>query len=279
MTANNDVDVAAPDEPQGFLPRAIIALDRKLCSYYARASAVGNREFFDVEDFPWVKAIEADWRKVRAELDALRPYVAHMPNFQDIQKGVSETLTQGDDWKTFFFYAYGLKMVGNCRRCPETTRLLQKMPGMKTAFFSILAPGMHLPPHRLYKGVLRLHLGLIIPEPAEMCAIRVGSQIRHWQEGRVMIFDDVFEHEAWNRTDEVRVVLFVDIMRPMSVPANMLNSVMTWVIAFSPLVLSALGNYFRWEKRFEAITNQDAGRSRNLLPDFLKSINGIRLGK
>ncbi|OBH52601.1 aspartyl/asparaginyl beta-hydroxylase domain-containing protein [Mycobacterium sp. E2479] len=266
MTGTNVANTATFDEQQKFLLRTLTALDRKLCAYFGRASLVGDREFFDEQDFPWVKAIEADWRKIRAELDTLLPYLSHMPNFQDIQKGVAESLTQGDDWKTFFFYAYGVKSVGNCRRCPETSKVLRQIPGMKTAFFSILAPGKHIPPHRgLYKGVLRLHLGLVIPEPTDMCAIRVGSQTRHWQEGRVMIFDDVFEHEAWNRTDGVRVVLFVDIMRPMGFLANMLNSVITRGIALSPLVLGALNNHRRWEKRFEAITNQGDRQSADLV--------------
>ncbi len=91
-----------------------------------------------------------------------------------------------------------------------------------------------------------------------MCAIRVGSEIRHWEEGRVMIFDDVFEHEAWNRTDGTRAVLLIDVMRPMRFPANVLNSALLWTIAFSPIVLGRLGGYLRWEKRFEAIVNQDA---------------------
>ncbi|ORB61083.1 aspartyl beta-hydroxylase [Mycolicibacterium tusciae] len=225
---------------------------------YCRASLLGDHEFFDVKDFPWVGAVEADWRKVRTELDALLPYAADMPNFQDISKD-QKALSQDDGWKTFFFYAYGIKAGPNCRRCPETTKLLKKIPGMKTAFFSILAPGKHLPPHRgPYKGVLRLHLALLVPEPTEMCAIRVGSETRHWEEGRVMIFDDTFEHEAWNRTDGVRVVLFVDIMRPMRFPANMINSAMAWLIALSPFVLGNLGSYFRWEKRFEAVVNQNA---------------------
>jgi ornithine lipid ester-linked acyl 2-hydroxylase len=73
-----------------------------------------------------------------------------------------------------------------------------------------------------------------------------------------MIFDDTFEHEVWNRTDGVRVILFVDIMRPMRFPANMLNSVMTWVIAFSPYLLGSGANYLRSEKRFEALVNQGA---------------------
>ena len=120
--------------------------------------------------------------KGRRATSSARPWAGRTCRRSKEQK----VLTQDDGWKTFFFYAYGMKAVWNCRRCPETTKLLQQIPGMKTAFFSILAPGKHLPPHTgPYKGVLRLHLGLLIPEPAEMCAIRVGSQIRHWQEGRV----------------------------------------------------------------------------------------------
>jgi ornithine lipid ester-linked acyl 2-hydroxylase len=250
------------DETRGLLVRTfgrlVMAFFGALYRLYTRASKLGDHEFFDVSDFPWVESVEADWQKVRAELDALLPYAASMPNFQDISK-VQKALSQDDGWKTFFFYAYGIKAAPNCRRCPETTRLLKQMPGMKTAFFSILAPGKELPPHHgPYKGVLRLHLALKVPEPAELCAIRVGSQTRHWEEGRVMIFDDTFEHEAWNRTDGVRVVLFVDIMRPMRFPANVLNAAMTWLIALSPFVIGNLGSYARWEKRFEAAVNQGA---------------------
>jgi ornithine lipid ester-linked acyl 2-hydroxylase len=250
---------------QGFFVRMRVWLAQfahnlflKLENFLGRASTCGGEEFFNPTDFAWVPAIEADWRKVRAELDTLLPYAAYMPNFQELEPHQKE-LSDDDGWKTFFFYAYGLKALGNCRRCPETTKLLKQMPGMKTAFFSILAPGKHLPPHRgPWKGVLRLHLGLLIPEPAEMCAIRVGSQTRHWQEGRVMIFDDTFEHEAWNRTDGVRVILFVDIMRPLRFPANILNTVLTWVFAVGAIGIGFAGNYLRWEKRFEVLVNQGA---------------------
>lgn len=238
--------------------RLMMAVFGALYRLYTWASIHGDREFFDLEDFLWVEKVEADWRKVRAELDALLPYAADMPNFQDISKE-QKALSQDDGWKTFFFYAYGIKAASNCRRCPETTRVLKNIPGMKTAFFSILAPGKELPPHRgPYKGVLRLHLALLVPEPADKCGIRVGSQTRHWQEGQVMIFDDTFEHEAWNRTEGVRVVLFVDLMRPMRFPANALNAVAAWLIALSPFVLGNLGSYSRWEKRFEAAVNQGA---------------------
>jgi beta-hydroxylase len=249
------------DEHRGALGNAVMRVGRRMVwgldRYFGGASKVGDHAFFDNRDFPWIGRVEADWRKVRAELDALIPYMAHMPNFQDLSP-TQLNLSRDDGWKTYFFYAYGVKAIGNCRRCPETARLLRSMPGMKTAFFSILAPGKHLPPHRgPYKGVLRLHLGLLIPEPAEKCGIRVGTETRHWQEGKVIVFDDTFDHEAWNDTDKTRVVLFVDIMRPMRFPANLLNSAMTWMIALSPFVLGSTGSYLRWERRFEAIVNQD----------------------
>ncbi len=223
--------------------------------FFAAYSKLPNQEFFDNGAFPWVPAIEADWRAVRAELDALMPFVTHMPNFQDLSKDV-RYISQDDGWKTYFFYAYGLKGRRNCRRCPATTKLIKRIPGMKTAFFSILAPGKRLREHRgPYKGVLRLHLALLIPEPAENCGIRVRSETRHWQEGKILIFDDTIVHEAWNQTDKPRVVLFVDVMRPMRFPANLVNAILVWIIALSPFVLGEAGSYLRWERHFEAIVN------------------------
>ena len=100
-------------------------------------------------------------------------------------------------------------------------KLLKRIPGMKTAFFSILGPHKHVPAHRgPFKGVLRLLLAPRIPEPAEKCGIRVGTHTRTWDEGKALVFDDTVRHEVWNHTDGVRVVLFVDVVRPMRFPAN-----------------------------------------------------------
>ncbi len=96
---------------------------------------------------------------------------------------------------------------------------MREIPGMTTAMFSILSPRKHILDHRgPYKGVLRYHLGLIVPREAERCRIRVGEDIRHWEEGKSLIFDDTFNHEVWNDTDETRVVLFVDVLRPLPSP-------------------------------------------------------------
>src|SRR5581483_6553925 len=100
-----------------------------------------------------------------------------------------------------FFCAYGVRVDENCRRCPETTRILKTIPGMQTAFFSILQPDMHIDPHSgPYGGVLRFHLALKVPEPRTACRIRVGGDIRSWEEGKSLVFDDTYEHEAWNES-------------------------------------------------------------------------------
>ena len=142
----------------------------------------------------------------------------HLPNFQDISKDQIE-ITNDDRWKTFFLYGYGFEAKLGVEMCPKTAALMREIPGMKTAMFSILSPRKHILDHRgPYKGVLRYHLGLIVPRKAEKCRIRVGEDIRHWQEGQSLMFDDTFNHEVWNDTDETRVVLFVDVLRPYPPP-------------------------------------------------------------
>jgi Aspartyl/Asparaginyl beta-hydroxylase len=144
--------------------------------FCARYSKVGDHEVFDHRDFPWLPAIEADWRKVRAELDAILPYMAHMQNFHDVLpnyliQALPNYLIQGEGWKKYFFYAFGLQAPKNCRRCPESVKLLKRIPGMKTAFFSILGPHKYVPAHcGPFKGVLRLLLRCAFPNPPRNAA-------------------------------------------------------------------------------------------------------------
>jgi ornithine lipid ester-linked acyl 2-hydroxylase len=215
-------------------------------------SLVGDATFFKLDCFPWVKQIEDNWEVIRDELrDVLEDREA-LPNFQDISKDQIE-ITDDDRWKTYFLYGYGFRSDANCARCPETTRLVEAIPGMTTAMFSILSPRKHILDHRgPYKGVLRYHLGLIVPEDAEACRIRVGDDFRHWREGQSMVFDDTFNHEVWNDTDETRVVLFVDVLRPLPQPEATLNRWIVKAIGYSPFVLDAKRNQEAWEARYRA---------------------------
>ena len=231
---------------------------RWLDGYFGRRSLVGDHTFFAPGDFAWVQDLEAGAPTIRAELDEVLRYQDDLPNFQDISTDQYQ-LTDDDRWKTFFFYGYGFTAGHNVDRCPETARLLRQIPGMTTAMFSIFAPHKRIPPHGgPYKGVLRYHLALMVPEPADACGIRVGNDVRHWEEGKSLVFDDTFEHEAWNDTDGTRVVLFVDFKRPLSGVPRIFNEVVLKLIGFSPFIQDAKARHGAWEKRFEQVRNRAA---------------------
>jgi ornithine lipid ester-linked acyl 2-hydroxylase len=220
--------------------------------FIGRRSLVGDATFFPLERFPWVSHIEDNWTVIREEVDRLLEDHAALPNFQDISKDQIE-ITTDDRWKTFFLYGYGFEAKLGVEMCPRTAALMREIPGMKTAMISILSPGKHILDHRgPYKGVLRYHLGLIVPRDAQSCRIRVGEDIRHWQEGSSLMFDDTFNHEVWNDTEETRVVLFVDVLRPLPFPESAINRAIVRAIGYSPFVLDAKRNQEAWEERFRA---------------------------
>ena len=216
-----------------------------------RYSRVPDRPFFAADQFPWVGTLEANWKTIRAELDEILKTAEDLPNFQDISPD-QKNITQDDRWKSFFLYGYGYKMERNCQKCPQTTRIIESIPGMFTAFFSVLAPGKHIPLHRgPYKGVLRCHLALIVPEPGERCWIEVGGETAHWEAGRCLVFDDTFKHQVRNDTDGTRVVLFLDILRPLRFPGSLLNRVVLQLIKWSPFIQDARRNQRAWERRLD----------------------------
>ncbi|MEY2169402.1 MULTISPECIES: aspartyl/asparaginyl beta-hydroxylase domain-containing protein [unclassified Rhodanobacter] len=121
-------------------------------------------------------------------------------------------------WDAYFLYHHGQRYDAHCAACPQTTALVERMPlsrirehGPET-LFSVLRPGTHILPHRGVTNTrLVAHLPLIVPKG---CALNVGGEIHEWQEGRCATFDDTFEHEAWNRSDETCVVLIYGLLEP-----------------------------------------------------------------
>jgi len=221
---------------------------------------VGNPPIFNKAVFPWVSTIERDWRAIRAELDHVLTRKEELPGFHELATDVS-TISHDRGWKTFLLAGYGFRSQNNIKLCPETWRACQNIPGLITVMFSILEPGKHLPPHRgPYNGVLRLHLGLIVPEPREQLGIRVENDVYRWREGEAVIFDDAYEHEAWNRTPHTRVVLFVDFRKPLRFPANVINWLLLHLAMFTPFIREGMDNQKAWEKKFyeeaEALRNR-----------------------
>lgn len=213
-------------------------------------SIPGDRPVFACGQFPWIETVEADWQGVRQELDGLMEHRSAMPNFQDILREVG-TIQKDDDWKTFFLKGVGMDCSRNASRCPHTMQVLAAIPGCTTAFFSILSPGKRIPPHRgAWAGVLRLHLALLVPEPADRCRIRIADELHSWREGRCLVFDDTYNHQVWNDTDGYRVVLFVDFERPLHWPLGLFNHWLLNLAALAPFLREANTRQQAAERRF-----------------------------
>jgi beta-hydroxylase len=242
-------DTMSRPGPAGRLVEGFVAWAERL---NLRHAIHGNPPVYDTATFPWAKAIEAEWPKIRAELDRVLTRKDELPGFHEIAADV-RSISTDSGWKSFLICGYGLRSEQAIRACPETWRIVQRIPGLKTALFSIFEPGKHLPPHRgPYNGVLRFHLGLRVPEAPDKIGIRVGGQLCHWQEGRALIFDDAFEHEAWNLSGEVRVVLFVDFVKPTRFPARLVNWLVLNLAVFTPFIREGYKAQKAWETLYVA---------------------------
>ena len=236
--------------PTSIKGRLFLKMQEALEAGVAKVSQHQDPHIYKNHLFPWAAELEADWKLVRRELDSIMQFRDQIPSFHEILKEVS-SITTDNQWKTYFLAGIGMDCRRNAERCPETMRLLGKIPGMKTAFFSILSPRKHIPAHRgAFNGILRLHLGLMVPEPREQCRIRIGNDFYSWSEGKALIFDDTYNHEVWNDTEGYRVVLFVDFARPLRAPFHWLNEKLLSVGSLAPFLREAGEKQKKWEDMF-----------------------------
>lgn len=181
------------------------------------------RPYLDTSSVPWLAELEAHADEIRTEAQAMLASPGGLEPFLRFSRPEQEKLylqsTEGKPaWDAFFFYRHGQRHDDNARRCPKTSALLESLPLARIhehapeICFSVLTPGTHiLPHHGVTNTRLVAHLPLIVPPD---CALRVGGEEHVWQEGRTVLFDDTFEHEAWNRSGQLRVVLITDLWHP-----------------------------------------------------------------
>jgi aspartate beta-hydroxylase len=177
-------------------------------------------EFVDRSHYPWLDAFDAATDEIRAEARAVlaqdaEGFVPYISKPAGAPVDQWRELNNSRRWSTFFLLKDGRPVEEHLARCPKTAALLKdaplcEIPGhAPTAFFSVLAPRTRIPPHTGVTNVrFIVHLPLIVP-PA--CMYRVGAERRPWVEGKSWVFDDTFEHEAINDSDQPRVVLIFDV--------------------------------------------------------------------
>lgn len=196
-------------------------------------------QFYDPARFEWTRSLQSRTAAIQKELAEIlttqagfEPYMQGRPNRPAFD---TNGLLNDPSWSAFHLIKDGAPVAEHAARCPNTMAALSEAPlctikgRTPTALFSLLRPGSHIPPHHGFVNTrLICHLPLRVPPD---CALRVGNETHTWREGELVIFDDTIEHEAWNRSSQVRVVLLFDIWRPelseveRSLAAEMLESI------------------------------------------------------
>ncbi len=168
--------------------------------------------FYSSADFQQLLFLEKHVETIKSELLNLiasdrELWLTTFPDYVDS----GET----DAWQVFSFLFFQMKNSSSGLMCPKTSEIIQQIPELISCDFSRLKKKTHLLPHKGYsKMVLRCHLPLVIPKH-NTCRLRVENETQHWEEGKLLIFDDSYEHEAWNDSDEDRFVLLFDIPNPL----------------------------------------------------------------
>lgn len=211
----------------------------------ASSSLVSNDPVLDVRDFAWTQVLRENWEAVRDEAIAVAMRGDAAPSLATISPD-HRAIAEVNKWRSFFIWGYGFRIDENADRCPRTAALVERIPGLNSAFFSILAPGTHIPEHRgVTKGLITCHLGLIVPRDGDV-RIRVHDRIVRWAEGETLVFDDTYQHEVWNDTAGTRVVLLVQFERPLRNPGKWFADQFLSVVRRSAFVQEALQNISSW---------------------------------
>lgn len=180
-----------------------------------------QRQFYEREEFDWLAGIEVAAPMMRDELVAV---MASDGDFAPYVSGATDRpppnnhLLGDPSWGAYYLWQSGAPVTGQAERCPGTMAALESAPipviagRSPMALFSLLKPETHIAPHHgMLNTRLICHVPLIAPDG---CSLRVGNETRQWRFGEALVFDDSFEHEAWNRGSETRVVLLFEIWRP-----------------------------------------------------------------
>ncbi|CAH6777311.1 Asph [Phodopus roborovskii] len=163
-----------------------------------------------------VKSLERNWKLIRDE------GLMVMDKAKGLFLPEDENLREKGDWSQFTLWQQGRKNENACKGAPKTCTLLEKFTettGCRRGQikYSIMHPGTHVWPHTGPTNCrLRMHLGLVIPK--EGCKIRCANETRTWEEGKVLIFDDSFEHEVWQDASSFRLIFIVDVWHPELTP-------------------------------------------------------------
>lgn len=187
--------------------------------YFALASLIGNEPFYEDTVLETSSFLTKNYEIFKEE--ALSTCKSYSTITNDIY--FMDLVDNKDEWtKLYIKWHSDIDPIAR-KKCPKTCELIESRPDIKIAMFSVLKPGARIKPHYgPYKGCLRYHLGVSTPN-SDDCFISVDDKKYSWRDGKGILLDDTYTHWVENNTNEKRIILFCDIVRPMGPLATLMN--------------------------------------------------------
>ncbi len=221
-------------------------------------SKIATEPVLHANAFQWTSHLADNWQTIAQEAAAILRHRDAVPPLKEISPDHARIAGDGN-WRSFFLFGYGYEVAENCARAPVTADLVRRIPDLNSAFFSILEPGARIPRHRgVTRGLVTGHLGLIIPDRREKCVMQVEDTDLFWEAGKWLVFDDSYYHEVHNDTDQRRVILLVQLKRPMRWLGRIANDLALWGIRRSPFVQDARRNLGMWEEAYRTAEQNES---------------------
>lgn len=227
-----------------FLRRLVSLSDAALGRFLPNAAVLAEGENVATA-FPWIERIDSHIALIRSEAEDVLKTIHRLPRFGEVAR-VGPGANIDTQWKLYPFIVMGRSLPSGIPT-PVTRLAVRQIPGLVNAFYSILPSHTRLRAHRgTSRLLLRCHVGLCIPRDRDRCFFVVDGHKHVWQIGHKLLFDQTFEHEAVNDTEEDRLVLILDVVRPeLAPPVRWLVLAVTYALGFHPEARSTLQNFRR----------------------------------
>lgn len=191
--------------------------------------------FIDMSSYKGIIDLQNNWEQVYNEFK-------NYSNVNTIESHFNTMMVEKPkSWRVRSLRVWGTEMYDVQKHFPQTMKLLAAIPNTVSMGFNILEPNSKIKPHcGDTNAIYRCHLGLQIPKNHESCSIKVLNEEKHWEQGKVLAFEDAFKHEAWNNTDEIRIILLFDVLKPEF--ADQKNKICATIL--TSFYLQQVGNIF-----------------------------------
>lgn len=216
---------------------------------FHKYSLIGDKTFFNPYILPVAKELEDNFIEIKKEVESILARYDDLVVFQSVSPNQAY-IPIDNKWRMFFFKAMGIKFKQNQAVAPITASIINKHKDICSAYISVLGPNTYLNPHKgPWSGIVRMHLGVVVPGHKQ-CTLLVEEEPYYWEEGKVVLFDDTYEHMALNSTNKPRAILFLDIMRPLPQPWKFFNWMCLRLSLLTPYVIGGYFKHKKWQKQF-----------------------------